>query len=283
MSVERGEPDSPDIASPLGDTEVIDLWSTQVQDTFRIFLGRCGQDPETAVFVTDANGMFGLAVDIIRLMQIPALVPSIVVVGLGYPEAAAVADTIELRTRDLTPTPMRQFRGSGGGDDFLSFIRSQLIPWTRHQFPSVTTIVYFGHSLGGLFGVHALLADPPAFDAFILGSPALWWDDYAILKREAECAVAHSDLAARVYVGIGSLETDDGRRTEAANLPIGHYAKPGATNLDMVDDLERFEAVLRSRAYPSLELTCAVFPDEFHATVASTVLSHGIRQIFGRT
>jgi len=139
----------------------------------------------------------------------------------------------------------------------------------------------FGHSLGGLFGVHALLSEPPVFDDYIISSPSLWWDDHMPFAWEATWAADHGDLAARVYLGIGALETDEGRRLEATNLPEGHPFKPPALYLDMVDDLMRFTAALRQRQYPSLTLDVDVFVDEFHATVPALVLSHGLRRMLG--
>ena len=47
-------------------------------------------------------------------------------------------------------------------------------------------------------------------------------------------------LHSEVYFGIGLLETDAGRRSEAANLPNGHPAKPPSAHLDMVSDMRRF-------------------------------------------
>ena len=258
------------------------MWSDGVQDTFRVFIGRCGEQPKTTLFVTDANGLFGMTVDTVRLMQLPGLLPSMLIVGIGYPYAATLADTIAIRTRDLTPSRSAALEDSGGGDAFLHFIRHELFPWVDDRFPSsLDDTVYFGHSLGGLLGVHALLADVPAFNRFIISSPSLWWDHYVEFERETERAATHRDLVATVYFGIGAEETDDGRRREATNLPIDHPFKPPRTYLDMVDDLVRFGDRLRARRYPNLRLDVAVFPDEFHATVPATVLSRGLRQVLG--
>src|SRR5262245_59210630 len=106
---------------PLGDVEVHDLASTAVGAPLRIFLGLCGEEPSTVLVVTDANGLFGLTVDTVRLMQLPALVPSLLVVGIGYPDATTIADTVDIRVRDLTPTVSRHFERSGRADAFLAF------------------------------------------------------------------------------------------------------------------------------------------------------------------
>lgn len=265
------------MAAPLGGTEVHDLWSDAVGDTFRVFVGQCGPNPQAILFVTDANGLFGMAVDTIRLMQIPGLVPSLLVVGVGYPEAEAVIDTVEIRARDLTPTPSSHMPGSGHGDAFIEFVSSELRPWLAGRFPTaVDDLTYFGHSLGGLLGTYTLLTASPTFDRYIVSSPSLWWDDeviFAIERRRAET----DRLCSEVFFGIGSLETDEGRRREATNLEEGHPAKPPSGYLDMVGDLRRLIAQLAARDDPTLGITSVEIADEFHATVPGVVLSRALR------
>jgi hypothetical protein len=238
----------PDIRSALGATEVHDIWSDQVEDTFRIFIGACGSQPQATIFVSDGNGQFGLTVDTVRLMQIPALLPSVLVVGIGYPDMDTVADTIDIRVRDLTPTHWSAFPGSGGADKFLSFISETLLDWLERRFPSALgSTLYFGHSLGGLLGTHALLRPEPSFNQYIISSPSLFWDRYQIFETERLRPKSAWDLPAQAFFGIGALETDEGRRQEAVRLPSGHPRKPPKTHLDMVDDLRRFTDCLLSR------------------------------------
>jgi predicted alpha/beta superfamily hydrolase len=263
----------------LGDTEVVDLWSDDVGDTFRLFVGRCGPKPRTTIVVVDGNGLFGMTLDLVRLMQIPGLMPSAVVVGIGYPGTATVAETVGIRERDLTPTVWPAFPGSGGAEQFLRFIRGQVFDEIGRRSPGcLGTTVFFGHSLGGLFGTWALLQEPPPFTHFVLSSPSLFWDRYAIFAQEE--ARTGPDLAAQVFVGIGELEDDAGRRRETQSLPAGHWHKAAATRLDMVDDLLRFTERLGARGYPGLAMEVAVLPDEFHATVPATVLTRGLRRFF---
>jgi uncharacterized protein len=271
----------PDSGPALGGTEVVDLWSDDVGDTFRVFMGRCGPEPEITLVVTDGNGLFGLALDTVRLMQIPGLMPSAVVVGIGYPGAETVADTVGIRERDLAPTSWSAFPGSGGAERFLRFIEGPVLEQVGLRFPRSTgSTVYFGHSLGGLFGTWALLREPPPFTHFILSSPSLYWDGDAVFAGEAERAGTGAELAARVFFGIGELEDDDGRRRETHNLPAGHRHKAARTRLDMVGDLRRFAERLGSRGYPGLDLELVVVPDEYHATVPAAVLTRALRHFF---
>ena len=261
----------------LGGTEVHDLWSEAVGDTFRIFVGHCGPDPQAIVFVTDANGLFGLAVDTVRLMQIPGLVPSLLVVGVGYPDAEAVIDTVEIRARDLTPTPSSRFPGSGHADAFIEFVSRELRPWIANRFPTAAgDVTYFGHSLGGLFGAYALLTATSTFDRYICSSPSLWWDNEVIFDIERQRPDSDR-LDSEVFFGVGSLETDVGRRREAFNLADGHPAKPPAAHLDMVDDLGCFVDQLEERADPTLRIRSIEIADEFHATVPAIVLNRALR------
>jgi predicted alpha/beta superfamily hydrolase len=99
-------------ASPIADAHVHDLHSDAVDHDFRIFLGWCGPPaadlggaaaPIEVLYLLDANAYFGAAVDIIRMLQTSAHLPPMLVVGIGYP-VLEIRDTIDRRTRDLTPS-----------------------------------------------------------------------------------------------------------------------------------------------------------------------------------
>ncbi len=212
--------------------------------------------------------------------MIPGLVPPMLVVGVGYPEAETLIDTVDMRARDLTPTFSRVFERSGGADVFIEFIRDELWPWLVVEHPAACgNSTFFGHSLGGLFGAYTMLTEPNTFGRYILSSPSLWWDREHIFELHEELAAAGKHLTAPVFLGIGSLETDAGRREEGANLPEGHPAKPPAFYLDMVDDARRFVSQLRA-ADPDLDLRHVEIADEFHATVPAAVLNRALRHFY---
>jgi predicted alpha/beta superfamily hydrolase len=278
-----------DDASPLGGTEVHYLDSKHVGDEFKIFVGHCGTagvDTPAVLYLTDANGQFGGAVDAIRLMQLPRHLPPLLVIGIGY-RVATIADTIHQRTRDLTPTAWPAYARfeperteMGGGPAFLTFIRDELMPWVGARFGRTRDATYFGHSLGGLFGTYVLLHAPDTFTRYVIGSPSLWWHDKQILDMEAEYAATHDDLAAAVFFGIGADETHEGRAREASPLEPEERAKASAIYLDMVDDMQRLVGQLAGRDYPNLRLHSEIFADEFHITVPFLNLSRGLRRLF---
>jgi predicted alpha/beta superfamily hydrolase len=279
--------------SALADTEVHYLWSARAEGEFKIFVGHCGTlagapaASPAVLYLTDANGYFGLAVDLIRSMQLSRHLPPMLVVGIGY-RAGAIAETIPVRTRDLTPTPDPAFArlfpsqpAMGGAAATLAFITDELMPWVAANYGAdPARASYFGHSFGGLFGTYVLLREPAVFRSYIIASPSLWWHHGAIFTLEESYAQAHHDLAATVYFGIGADETHEGRLREAQNMPPDQRAKTGARYIDMVDDMARMARQLQQRRYPGLNLRSETFPGEFHITVPPLVLSRGLRYAF---
>ncbi|MGZ4736735.1 MAG: alpha/beta hydrolase, partial [Acidimicrobiia bacterium] len=196
----------PDISSPLADTEVHALHSAATDGAFKIFVGHCDTRSRKAVstlYLTDANGLFGAAVDAIRLMQLAQHLPPMLVVGIGYP-VGALAEATARRTKDLSPSDDDKYAHlfperpeMGGAPALLEFIRAELIPWVEASYnvePGDAT--FFGHSLAGLFGTYALLTQPDTFRRYAIGSPSLWWNDGIATSIEQAYADAHDDLAA---------------------------------------------------------------------------------------
>jgi predicted alpha/beta superfamily hydrolase len=264
--------------------------SSHVADEFKIFVGHCGTAvaAEPAVlYVTDANGLFGSAVDLVRSMQLARHLPPLLVVGIGY-RVGGLTETITVRTRDLTPSFDAGFASlfpdqasMGGAAGLHAFIQTELMPWVASRFRvDPTDSTYFGHSLGGLFGAYVLMRAPATFQRYVIGSPALWWDHGVLFDLESQYAQEHDDLPARVFFGIGADETHDGRVREAANLPPEERTKATAWYIDMVADMTRMVERLRGRRYPSLDLHSEVFPGEFHVTVPLLNLSRGLRCLF---
>jgi predicted alpha/beta superfamily hydrolase len=279
-----------DDESPLAATEVHYLRSNHVGDEFKLFVGHCGSaghDAAGVLYITDANGFFGSAVDIIRSMQLALHLPPLLVVGIGY-RLGALHETIAIRTRDLTPSVDEGFgrlfpdqRAMGGAPALLAFIRTELMPWVQSRYGvTADDSTYFGHSLGGLFGTYVLLTAPETFQRYGIGSPSLWWDHDAIFTYESRYAEAHDDLPAKVFFGIGTHETHAGRQREAANQPPEARKKTAARYIDMVADMDRLVNALKNRSYPSLTIASAVFPDEFHVTVPQLNLCRALRFLF---
>ncbi len=81
------------------------------------------------------------------------------------------------RSRDMFPDPIpdRDNRG-GGGEDFLTFLTTELIPYIENKYATNGYRVISGQSNSGFFVLYALLNAPDSFDAYLAGSPMIGWD-----------------------------------------------------------------------------------------------------------
>ncbi len=201
-----------------------DLASEISGRTYRIFvyLPLIPAPPEgyPVVTVTDGNMNFALAMVMGHMFSFQAK-PAIVV-GVGYPTNAP-ADLMRLRVRDMTPDmplgnvppspglPEATPENYGGAELFRRFLVEELRPAIAAHWsvdPNHQTL--YGYSLGGLFTLVALFADPTAYKTFVAASPSIWWNDRAVLEGEAAFArgVEAGEIAPRVLVTIGEHEQD---------------------------------------------------------------------------
>jgi predicted alpha/beta superfamily hydrolase len=282
----------------LAGTEVRYLQSRHVGDEFKIFIAHPpGGVPSGArlpvIFVLDANGTFGLATDIARVLQSNG-VPASYIVGIGYRQDT-FAQTMLLRSRDYSPTRFALYeqhflkaRGqdgiapTGGAPAFLNFIEDELKPYLTEHFPidmAETTLT--GVSFGGLFSSYALLSGRNPFKRYVIASPSLLYDNEYMLRREEQYAQSADDLPATVFIGCGALENEqDNLRAIAAWPEEMRRNWLAMWRPRMVEFVEPFAAALQSRNYPNLRLKCTVFPEETHQSVYPAILSRGLRYVF---
>jgi predicted alpha/beta superfamily hydrolase len=185
-------------------TEMWDMTSDN-GEIYRIFLsypsvGEVPKDGYPVLYVLDGNAMFAGFAEARRIQEYSD-VGKAIVVGIGYPTDKAY-DT--RRLKDFTvrldkPAGEGQRRlvalGTGQRDEFLAFLTGKLRAEIASRYkvnPARQSL--FGHSLGGLFALHALYSRPDAFHAIVAASPSLWWNEQAMLVQER-------DFAARLAAG----------------------------------------------------------------------------------
>ncbi|MGH7617553.1 MAG: alpha/beta hydrolase-fold protein [Gemmatimonadaceae bacterium] len=125
------------------------------------------------------------------------------------PEMIVVAIPNTDRTRDLTPThsllatdtvEVPAFASSGGGRNFLNFIKTELIPHIDSAYRTERYRLLVGHSLGGLTVIDALYTMPETFNAYIAIDPSLWWDNQVLLKKAQAYFSKSAPPARALYV-----------------------------------------------------------------------------------
>lgn len=94
------------------------------------------------------------------------------------------------RVKDLVP-PVREDASEGSpaannaritspnSPAFIRFIRDEVLPFAEDNYGPFFHRVLFGYSLGGIFTLQTMMSDPQLFNAYVAGSPSLWYEyDY---------------------------------------------------------------------------------------------------------
>ncbi|MCH7340474.1 alpha/beta hydrolase [Acinetobacter higginsii] len=145
------------------------------------------------LYVLDGNAAFDSAANIAKSVGGGAnrlgLSP-VAIVAIGYPQQNSF--DVEKRALDYTPKASAEFQKQakytyGGADQFIQFIEKELKPaiQTKIKVNSQQQSL-FGHSFGGLFVLHTFFSQPQMFQRYIAASPSLWFDNYALLNRQAD-------------------------------------------------------------------------------------------------
>lgn len=188
------------------------------------------------------------------------------------PELIIVSIPNTNRTRDLTPTHSKIgiagneeafLESSGGGDAFLDFMRDELFAEIDARFHTLPSRIFVGHSLGGLLVIHALLAQPEMFQAYIAIDPSLFWDNQ-LLPRTAERKIRTiRTLRKSVYIS-------------SANSPAFLNNNP----LKMRRTIRKFVKTLGSAQSSNFRSRFQFFDSEDHGSVPLLSLYHGLLFIF---
>jgi uncharacterized protein len=212
------------------------------------------------MYLLDAESNFNSAAAIIRKM------------GGRWPEMIIVGIANTDRNRDLTPTATADYKRSGGGENFMHFIKDELIQHIDSLYPTTSYRFFSGHSLGGLAVANVFANHPELFNAYIIIDPTLTFDDHKLL-REIEKTIASKKFTNQsLFLGI------------ANNLP------PGMDTLTARKDTSkstlfyrshlRFVQALQGVPVSSLRRKFQFYPGEGHGTVQLIAEYDGLHFLF---
>jgi predicted alpha/beta superfamily hydrolase len=197
------------------------------------------------LYMTDGDAHMGHTAATIEFLTRNGRIPELIVVGVTNTD----------RTRDLSPVkstqknPAGQLQSptSGGADNFLKFFETELIPEIEKTYRVQPYRVLAGHSLGGLFAVHAMVSKPGLFNSYVAVSPSLQWENQATLKRAEEFLKNQKELNVTLFTSLGNEpgaigESFDSFRELLAKTNIKGFA----WQAERMDDEDHGSVVLRS-------------------------------------
>ncbi|MBC3789098.1 alpha/beta hydrolase-fold protein [Spirosoma utsteinense] len=161
-------------------------------------------------YLFDADAQFASTVSMIQFLSTHynSVCPEMIVVGIFQ----------ENRRKELTPTHAEVIppywdsvstKSSGGGEQFISFIEKELMPYIDSHYPTQPYKMLIGHSLGGLTVMQTLVHHTNLFNSYICIDPSMWWDDQTLLKEAKEALEKRRFTGTSLYLGFANTVDDD--------------------------------------------------------------------------
>ena len=252
------------------------LPSAHVDQEYRLFISlpeSYGTSDMTypVLYLTAGNWTFTVTRQTVEWLQVARAVPELIIVGIGYPKPTGTETGDEFH-RDMIPpvelTPEDEAdnypSARGGADNFLAFIKGELIPFIDSNYRTDPNDRGFvGFSWGGYFALYLLFREPDLFARMVSCGTSMLRvrTNEIIFESEKRYAQAHSSLPVRLFFALESSpdEAIDQQRLEA---------------------IEGLCEVLKGRNYEDLQLQLQVFQDELHWSVFPTSIPQALRWIY---
>lgn len=206
------------------------------------------------LYMTDGDGHMGHTASTVEFLTRNGRISDLIVVGITNTD----------RTRDLTPVKSStknaagepQFPTSGGADNFLKFIETELMPEVEKQYRVRPYRIFAGHSLGGLFAIHSMITKPGLFNSYVAVSPSLQWENAEALKRAEAFLTKQKEMKVTLFVSLGN--------------------EPGAIG----ESFESFRKLLATTNIKGFEWQAERMDDEDHGSVVLRSHYSGLRKVF---
>ena len=201
-------------------TELKTIISKEVDDTFYVYV-RLPKHYKTetksypVLYLLDGDIAFDMSTSIIRYLQYEKDVPDIIIIGIGY-GTMMNDNNLNFRERDYAFTKIPQLKNSGGADNYLKFLRNELIPFVEKNYRANDNRILEGYSLGGLFSIYTMLKENDLFTSYIAGSPYLKANLDSLLTLTKKLKVLNN----KFFMSVG--ETED---NENFHFPIEKFYK----------------------------------------------------------
>ncbi len=151
---------------------------------------------------------------------------------------------------------------SGGADEFLKSIKTEIIPFVDKHYKTNSDRGIAGHSLGGLFSAYCFINSDGYFTRFGISSPSLWWDKEKLLNKAVSQFTTNESFdipATKVFISVGENEGPS-----------------------MVPVMVKLKSSLETADYENIDLNWQIFDGESHLSVWPASLSKTITTLYGK-
>ncbi len=191
------------------------------------------------------------------------------------PEQIVVSIMNTDRTRDCTPTHRvysPDDATSGGGENFISFIEKELIPYIDAKYPTTAYKTITGGSLAGLLCMLVFTKHNDLINSYIITEPSMWWDDESLLKETEKIIAKNKYKETSFFLGIAN--------TMQAGMDINTVEKDTSDTTDHIRAILKLKEALEKNKDNGLSSQSKYYNDETHASISLISQYDALRFIY---
>ncbi len=191
------------VANSVTIGDVVKLRSQVLNEDRTLFIAKPadydkGTERYPVVYVLDGETQFRSSSAVVAFLADAERIPPMLVVGIA-------SGSFAQRSYDLTPKSTaeldnRFLPNNGGANAFLTFIKTELIPYVERSYRTRPARLLIGHSFGGLFALHALMSEPELFTGIVAIDPSLSWNDGAVVNQAQSFFKHMKELQVDLYL-----------------------------------------------------------------------------------
>ncbi len=244
------------VASANPDSFTID--SKNLNEKCKVFVYlpdayQSGAETYPVVYVLDGEYYASFTAEASALLAQSQVAPNCIVVGI----------TTNNRQRDFSP-PLDEDSGqtqdlkfAGGADQFLLYLKNELVPAVEERYRTSSPRILIGHSTGGLLAYYALYKAPDLFQGLVSIDGSTWWNKGKVGREVMEYLSHHPNYKGKIFECRKDIK-----------IPVRFPA-----NVDLLAYLDKKRPV--GLTYTYLEL-----PNETHGTIVFPGTYYGLKGIF---
>ena len=184
------------------------------------------------------------------------------------PEMIVVGITNTNRFRDLTPSATT----IGGGNNFIKFIETELMPFIESAYNTAPYKVLVGHSLGGLTAIDVLTRNANLFNAYIAIDPSMWFEKERFLQNAITQLPSKKIENKRLFIGTAN--------TIPKGMTLAKLSEDTSTETQHIRSLFKLDNSFKTKPFAGLMYAHKFYENETHVSVPLISTYDGLRFVF---
>ncbi len=213
------------------------------------------------IYLTDALYSFQIVSGATRFPMNTGKMEEAIIVGISYSKGSKGPSS---RIRDYTHVEDATWKyQTGDATKHINFIEKSVFPYIAKHYRVSDSRTFIGNSLGGLLGAYILFTKPAMFNNYILGSPSVWFKEYAIIKVKT----AGNLNKQKVFIGVGANESPEF----------------GSTRHNMIKGAQELSLKISHELFPHTQVKLLTIEGANHETAFPTTAIQGLYWLFKKT